>query len=300
MAESKRSFLDSKVLGRLMALPLHARQSMLGSVSGKHRSPVRGSSLEFAQYRKYVPGDDTRRLDWRTWGRSDRFYIKEFEADTNLRLCLLIDASGSMAFGPSGATRLDYARKLAGTLGYLAAQQGDAVGLWSMAEPPVEIPAKRGATHLGLVLDQLSGIQPLGGTTLVAALHDAAEKIRQRALVIIFSDLFTQPAELKSAIQHLRFRRHDVSAFHLLDQKELDFDFDRPARFIDMEGGEAVLADPSLIARNYREAVRLYLAEIDDLVRTTGLDYHRVKLHEAYDDVLVRFLLARTPKRGAR
>jgi len=171
MAESKRSFLDSKVLGRLMALPLHARQSMLGSVSGKHRSPVRGSSLEFAQYRKYVPGDDTRRLDWRTWGRSDRFYIKEFEADTNLRLCLLIDASGSMGFGPSGATRLDYARKLAGTLGYLAAQQGDAVGLWSMAEPAVEIPAKRGATHLGLVLDQLSGIQPLGGTTLVAALH---------------------------------------------------------------------------------------------------------------------------------
>ena len=302
MAEptNKRGFLDATVLARLIALPLHARHAMLGNVSGKHRSPVRGSSLEFAQYRKYVPGDDTRRLDWRTWGRSDRFYIKEFEADTNLRLCLLIDTSGSMGFGPPGNTRLDYARKLAGTLGYVAAQQGDGVGLWSLAEKSVEIPAKRGAAHLGLVLDQMAGIQPIGGTTLLTALHDAAEKIRQRALVIIFSDLFVPPVELKSAIQHLRFRKHDVAAFHLLDQRELDFDFDRPARFIDMEGGEAVLADPSLIARNYREAVRLYFAEMDELVRTTGMDYHRVKMDERYDDVLARFLLGRTPKRGSR
>jgi uncharacterized protein (DUF58 family) len=287
------------VLGRLMALSLHARHAMLGNVSGKHRSPFRGSSLEFAQYRKYVPGDDTRRLDWRTWGRSDRFYIKEYEADTNLRLCLLIDTSGSMGFGPAGSTRLDYARKLAGTLGYFAAQQGDAVGLWSLAHKAVEIPSKRGAAHLGLVLDQMGDIQPVGGTTLLAALHDAAEKIRQRALIVVLSDFFVAPAELKSAFQHLRFRKHDVAAFHLLDQKEIDFDFDRPARFVDMEGGEAVLADPSLIARNYREAVRLYLAEMDELARSTGIDYNRVKLHEPYEDVLVRFLLARTPNFGA-
>jgi uncharacterized protein (DUF58 family) len=300
MADDRRSFLDSAVLGRLMALPLHARHAMLGSVSGKHRSPVRGSSLEFAQYRKYVPGDDTRRLDWRTWGRSDRFYIKEFEADTNLRICLLIDTSGSMGFGPAGATRLDYARRLAGTLGYLAANQGDAVGLRCLAETPVEIPARRGASHLGLVLDKMAEIRPTGGTTLLTALHDAAENIRQRALVVILSDLFVPPAELKSAIQHLRFKKHDVAAFHLLDQKELDFDFDQPAHFIDMEGGEAVLADPSLIARNYRTAVREYLAGMDELVRTTGMDYHRVKLHEKYDDVLVRFLLGRTPKRSSR
>jgi uncharacterized protein (DUF58 family) len=300
MADDRRSFLDFAVLSRLMALPLHARHAMLGNVSGKHRSPVRGSSLEFAQYRKYVPGDDTRRLDWRTWGRSDRFYIKEFEADTNLRICLLIDASGSMDFGPPGATRLDYARRLAGTLAYLAANQGDAVGLRSLAQKPVEIPARRGPLHLKIVLDQMGTIRPTGDTTLLAALHDAAENIRQRALVVILSDLFVPPAELKSAIQHLRFQKHDVAAFHLLDQKELDFDFDQPAHFLDMEGGDAVLADPSLIARNYRTAVRTYLTELDDLVRTTGMDYHRVKLHEPYDEVLARFLLGRTPKRSSR
>ena len=124
-----RDFLDPKVLSRLAGLPLDARIPMLGSVSGRHRSPIRGSSLEFAEYRKYVPGDDTRRLDWRAWGRSDRFYIKEFEADTNLRMALIVDTSGSMGFGPGGAkdpevSKLDYAKSIAGTLAYLASKQG--------------------------------------------------------------------------------------------------------------------------------------------------------------------------------
>lgn len=297
---SQRDFLDPAVLTRLLALPLHARHAMIGSVSGRHRSPVRGSSLEFAQYRKYVPGDDTRRLDWRMWGRSDRFYIKEFEADTNLRLCLLVDASGSMAFGETGATRLDYARRLGGTLAWLAAEQGDAVGFWSVGESRLEVPARRGAAHLGLVLDQFAQMKPAGKTTLLASIHEAAEKIPQRALVMLISDLFMPPAELKPGLQHLRFRRHDVVVFHLLDQQELDFNFDRPARFVDLEGGESLLADPSLIGKQYREVVRRYFAELDEVIRATGADYHRVRMHEKYDDVLARFLLGRTPKRGGR
>jgi uncharacterized protein (DUF58 family) len=296
---SQRSFIDPTALSRLLPLPLHARQAMIGSVSGKHRSPVRGSSIEFAQYRKYVPGDDTRRLDWRTWGRTDRFYIKEFEADTNLRLCLVVDASGSMNFGPAGATRLDYARRMAGTLSYLAAHQGDAVGLWKVAaEKQIELPAKRGAAHLGLVLDTLGEMTGTGPTNIVEALHEAAEKIRQRALVVVISDFFVDPHTLGPALQHLRYRKHDVSLFHLLDQQEIDFNFDRPARFVDLEGGEAVLADPTDIAARYREAVRTYLTEVDEVVRNSGVDYHRVKLHDAYDEVLAKFLLARTPKKG--
>jgi uncharacterized protein (DUF58 family) len=301
MTPSPASFLDSAVISRLLALPLNARQAMTGSVSGRHRSPVRGSSVEFAQYRKYVPGDDTRRLDWRTWGRTDRFYIKEFEADTNLRLALIVDASGSMGYGPDGATRLDYCRKLVGTLGWLAAHQGDAVGLWGVGKDHRQkLPAKRGAVHLKLVLDQLAGLEAKGETTILEAMHQAADQISQRALVVVVSDFFIEPVKLKQALQHLRFRRHDVALFQVLDAVELDFTFDRPARFVDMEGGETLLADPPLIARRYQEVVKKYLAEMDEAVRTTGVDYQRVMMKEPFEDVLARFLLARLQSKGRR
>lgn len=298
---SNPSFLDSKVISRLLALPLNARQAMTGSVSGRHRSPVRGASVEFAQYRKYVPGDDTRRLDWRTWGRTDRFYIKEFEADTNLRMALIVDASGSMGFGDAGKTRLDYSRKLGGTLGYLAAQQGDAVGLWGVGKDHRQkLPAKRGAGHLRIVLDQLARLEARGETTILESLHEAADQISQRALIVVVSDFFIQPAKLKQALEHLRFRRHDVALFHVLDQIELDFNFDRPARFVDMEGGETVMADPSLLQRRYKEVVKQYFADFDNVIRTTGTDYHRVLMKEPYEDVLARFLLARLQAKGSR
>ena len=295
------SFLDNRVLSRLLGLPLNARQPMMGNVSGRHRSPVRGSSVEFAQYRKYVPGDDTRRLDWRTWGRSDRYYIKEFEADTNLRLALIVDASGSMGYGEDGATRLDYARKLAGTLAYLATQQGDAAGLWGVGKDHRQkIPAKRGAAHLRLILDQLAGIESKGETTVLESLHEAAEQVSQRALVVVVSDFFIEPAELKHALEHLKFRRHDIALFHLLDPAELKFDFDRPARFVDMEDGETMMVDPALIARRYREVVKKYLSDLDEVIRTTGADYHRVTLETPYEDVLAKFLLARLQSKGRR
>ena len=293
----QRDFLDSAVLGRLMGLPLKSRHPMVGSVSGRHRSPVKGSALEFAQYRKYVPGDDTRRLDWRTWGRTDRYYIKEFEADTNLRLCFIVDTSGSMAFGETAQTRLDYARRIAGSLAYIAAQQGDAVGLCSDSGGFAhEIPAKRGPLHLGIVLDQLTKLEAGGDSELVTAIHQAAEKISQRALIVIISDLLFDPAPLREALQHLRFRKHDVALFHLLDQQEVDFDFDHPTRFVDMEGGASFLADPSLIERRYRDAVTNYFKEIDEIMNHSIIDYHRILMNEPYEQVLARFLMGRNPK----
>ncbi len=297
----QRDFLDPKVLSRLAGLSLHARQPMLGSVSGKHRSPIRGSSLEFAQYRKYVPGDDTRRLDWRAYGRSDRFYIKEFEADTNLRLCLLVDVSGSMGAGEGGRTKLETARRLAATLAYLAVGQGDAVGLTGAGEGRrLDIAPKRSVAHLRTVLDEIGRLKATGGTCLSEALHEAAERIRQRALIVILSDLFLPPEQLRGCFQHLRFRKHDVAVLHLLEQRELDLDFDRPVRFIDLEGGPAVLADPEMISRQYRQAVQAYLAELAVVTREAAIDYHRVEIHEDPGDVLARFLLSRTPKKARR
>ena len=299
MLQRKRDCLDQKVLERLSSLQLHARLPMLGSVSGKHQSPIRGSSLEFAEYRKYVPGDDPRRLDWRAYARNDRHYIKEFEADTNLRMCLVVDTSGSMNFAFDGGMRkLDYARRIAGTLAYIATQQGDAVGLYCAGtEFRKEIPPKRSATHLSAVLDELDGIEAAGETRLADVLHETAARVPQRALIIVLSDLFIEPEVVRNSLEHLRFRKHDVAVFHLLDQSELVLAFDRPMRFVDMEGGEPVLADPTLIGEQYQRALETYLESMDSVVRDTEVDYHRICIHENYDDVLARFLLGRTPKR---
>jgi len=294
----KRDFLSPKVLARLAPLQLHARLPMLGSVSGRHRSPVRGSSLEFAEYRKYVPGDDPRRLDWRAYARSDRFYIKEFEADTNLRMCLIVDTSGSMDFADDGMSKLDYARRVAGTLAYIAARQGDAVGLYCAGKGlHKEIPPKRSATHLSVVLDELGAMEASGETGLANGLHEAAERVPQRALIIVLSDFFIQPEVLRSCFQHLRFCKHDVAVFHLLEQSELEFEFDRPMRFLDLEGGAPVLADPTIIGTQYQRALEMYLESMNEVVRDTEVDYHRVCIHENYDDVLARFLLGRTLKK---
>jgi uncharacterized protein (DUF58 family) len=296
-----RSFLDPRALSRLAAVPLCARRPMQGNVSGRHPSPHRGASVEFAEYRKYVPGDDLRRLDWRAYGRSDRFYVKEFEADTNLRCCLVLDTSGSMDFGTDGESKIQYARRLAGSLGYLAAQQGDAVGLVCVANGVVQnIPPRRNPAHLMHVFDVLEQIQPQGPTQLVPVLHELAETIGQRALIVIVSDLFVEPGQLRGCLEHLRFRKHDVAAFHLLDPSELRFDFHRPMRFLDMEGGPAVFAEPNEIADRYHKALQQYLDEVRQLVLESAIDYHRVSIDQSYEQTLMRFLVGRTRLRGVR
>jgi uncharacterized protein (DUF58 family) len=291
-------FIDPRVIARLKALPFHSRLPMLGSVTGMHRSPHRGSSLEFAEYRKYVPGDDTRRLDWRAYGRSDRYYIKEFEADTNMRLCLIVDTSGSMNFSNGGQSKLEFARRIAGTLAYLAAQQGDAIGLYCAGKKfDKQISPKRNAAHLRIILDELGTMEATGETGLPEALHEAAERIRQRALVVVISDLFVETKELSDCFQHLRFRKHDAVVFHLLEQSEIDFEFDRPMRFMDLEGGAPILADPSIVTNEYRKAVNHYLTDLKTIMRDAAVDYQRLSLNQHYGDVLAKFLLERAPKR---
>ncbi len=233
------------------------------------------------------------------WGRSDRFYIKEFEADINLRMCLIVDTSGSMKYGPRDNSKLDYARHIAGTLAFLAARQGDAVGLYCASEEFThEIPPKRSAAHLRVILDELGGMKAKGETGLIAALHEAAEKIQQRALIVVLSDLFVEPEELKDAIQHLRFRKHDTAVFHLLELHEIDFDFERPTRFVDLEGGSPMLVDPDIIGPQYRKALAQYFEAVMAIVNDAAVDYHRTNIEENYETVLARFLLNRTPKQA--
>ncbi len=296
-----RDFLDPTVLAGLAGLPLMARRPMRGSVSGKHISPNRGASVEFAEYRKYVPGDDLRRLDWRAHGRSDRYYVKEFEADTNLRCCLVIDTSGSMEFGSGESTKIQYARQIAAAIAYLAVQQGDAVSLSCFANGINEhLPPRRNPSHLRVVFDTLEKIKGQGETHLVDVLHELAETTRQAAMVIVISDFFVDPEQLRGCFEHLRFRKHDLSLFHLLDPVELNFAFQRPTRFLDMEGGSAIFAEPSEIADRYQRALDEYLQNVQKIVLETGVDYTRVSIDERYQDVLTKFLTRRATARRVR
>ena len=298
-SRNPRSFLDFQVLLRLANVPLFSRRPMLGNVSGRHTSPHRGSSVEFAEYRKYVPGDDLRRLDWRVFGRSDRFYVKEYEADTNLRCCFIVDTSGSMGFGSTGCSKIEYARKLAGSLGYLAVQQGDAVGVSCVAKGIIRsLPPARNPAHLRTFFDILEQAKPDGTTQLIPVLHELAETIRQRALIVILSDLFVEPELLRGCFQHLRFRKHDLAVFHLIDPQEVNFNFRRPMRFLDMEGGPAIFAEPNDIADRYHKALEMYLEALRAIVLESAVDFHRVSPDQDYEQVLARFLVGRSRGRG--
>ena len=292
--------LDSAVLARLSRLEIPARIPMQGNVMGLHRSATRGSSVEFAEYRKYVPGDDIKHVDWRVFARTDRFYMKEFEADTNLRCCLILDASASMAFAGDHGSKWDHARRLAATLAYLLVHQGDAVGLQTFADKMLKnVPPRNSPAHLRHIFDTLSDMKPQGGSEIVQTLHEAAERVPQRALVIVISDLFTDVEALLDGFQHMRFRKHDLAVFHMLDQREIDFQFDRPIRFVDMESNYTMITDPSLIEEDYRHAVDTYLEAVARGCREFNVDYQRVQTNMDYEKVLASFLLQRMGKSAA-
>jgi uncharacterized protein (DUF58 family) len=291
------SFIDNTLLSRLASLPIQSQAPMLGNVAGKHRSTHRGSSAEFAEYRKYMPGDDTRRLDWKAFARSDRFYIKEFEADTNLRAYFIVDASGSMNFAGQGSAKIEFARRIAASLAYLLVNQGDAAGLSICTDQlHLEVPPSRRAAHLERFFSTLAHVQPSGETGLLNALHTIAEKIGQRAFVVILSDLFTDTAGLADALQHLRYRKHDVSVFHLMDPLEIHFEFDRPQRFIDLEDQSSIITEPNLIADEYKNALREFLTDVQFKCENASANYQLVQTDAPLEPLLRDFLTNRLPK----
>jgi len=289
-----QNLLDPQVLTRLMAQPLLARFAMEGNISGHHKSPHRGSSVEFAEYRNYVPGDDIRRLDWRVFGRTDRFYMKEFEAETNLRCYLVLDSSASMNFTGRHGRKFDFARRLISSLAYLIVHQGDAAGLLCVDEKTAsEIPPRRNPVHLQLILETLENVKPRGETGLVAALHNLAEKVRRRALVIVFSDFFCDTEELLECFQHLRFQKHDLAVFHLLDRMEVEFQFDRPVRFVDLESSFSMVTEPALVRDQYLKQFGSYLERLRAGCHEFKADYHQVTTDQDYEKVLADFLTER-------
>jgi uncharacterized protein (DUF58 family) len=290
------SFLDPAVLARIGNLELLARTVVDGFIGGLHRSPKLGASTDFAEYRGYMPGDDTRRIDWRLYGRTDRLYIKEFEADTNTSFSVLLDVSRSMSYaGPGRVSKLDYARYLAASLAWLSRGQRDRVGLVTFAEDVVEV-VPPSAKHLPLVLHALDraaagGAGSPGG--LAAPLAKIAEQFRRRSILLLISDLYEEPRLVVDAVHRLRNRGNDLIVMHVLDPSELEFPFDDAASFQDLESGELLPVVPDYVRDEYQSLVAAHVAELSRLMGDQRIDYALFDTSKPLDHALFHYLSSR-------
>jgi uncharacterized protein (DUF58 family) len=262
-------------------------------MSGIHRSRSKGFSVEFEEHREYSPGDEIRRIDWKAWGKTDRFYVKRFEQETNLRAWLVVDASGSMGWrGKEGRlSKLEYASCLAGTLAWLMVRQQDAVGLLAVDRAVRRsVPPRAAASHLGAVLDTLAALEPGGETRLAAAADWLVERAPRRSSVMVFSDLLDPDERVLRSLAQLRRRKHEVTVFHVLDQAEIEFPFEDPTLFLSMEDGRQVEAHPRDVRKGYLELVSAWLARVRRECAEADLDYVLARTDLPLDEVLLPFL----------
>jgi uncharacterized protein (DUF58 family) len=285
-------YLDPAALARVRNLALVARGVVEGAVTGLHASPYKGFSVEFAEHRKYAPGDNPRHLDWRILGRTDRLYVKQYEEETNLRAHLLLDTSASMGYaGPGCVSKLTYACHLAAVLSYLMMRQQDAVGLTTFDEAlRLEVPPGSAPRHFDAMMRQLETVTPAGGTALGPTLHRLADRVKRRGLVVLLSDLYEDPEAIEPALHHFRHRRHEVILFHVLDPSEIDFPFHEAATFLDPETGERLLVDPAYVRDEYRRQVAAFLDRYRRLCAGCHFDYVVARTDTPYDHMLSRYL----------
>ena len=256
MAREQQSYLRPDVVSRLSSMEMRARLVVEGFITGLHKSPYHGFSVEFAEHRQYMPGDEIRRIDWKVLGRTDRYYIKQFEEETNLKDYLVLDRSRSMAFRGAGpVSKLQYASYLAAAFAYLLMKQQDAVGLLTYDEELRRyLPPHSTKTYLQTILSELEKLEAANATGTGRALNLVAERLQRRGLVMVFSDLFDDPEQVITALKHFRYNQHEVILFHILDPRERDFNFGRDAIFRDMESNEEMMTQPYQIQRAYQEA----------------------------------------------
>jgi uncharacterized protein (DUF58 family) len=285
-------FVDPVVLARVGNLELVARSVVDGFINGLHRSPYFGASVDFAEHRGYTPGDDIRRVDWRLFARTDRFYVKEYEADSNSNFTVLLDVSKSMGFGSRGITKLDYARMLAGCLTYLVHRQKDRVGLVTFDEDVVDhVPPS--AKHMEIVLHVLDRVRLSKPGQLDPPLRKLAEHFGRRGVLVLVSDLYEDPQAVIDAVSPLRFRGNDLIVFHVLDPAEIDFPYDDASAFEDLESGEQIPVVPEALAGKYRELVRAHIETLASKFAEIRIDYSLLNTANALDHALFNYLSMR-------
>lgn len=288
-------YLEPEAASRLRNLNLVARSVVEGFVSGLHRSPYHGFSVEFADHRKYTPGDNIRDLDWRAWAKSDRFYIKRYEEETNVNAHLLLDVSASMTFRSRGLSKLEYACFLAASLAYLMVRQQDSVGLVVFADGiEKRLPPHSSTLHLNELLRTLETVEPVAETDIAATFHQLAEMIKRRGLIVILSDLLDEEREVLRALRHFRHRRHEVIIFHILDPAERRFPYSRLSDFIDLETGSRLQVDPRFVRQDYLKQIEAFINTYRQGATESNIEYVLADTATPYDRLLLAYLARRS------
>jgi uncharacterized protein (DUF58 family) len=288
-----RRLLDPEVIARLATLKLRVRAIVEGVLTGLHKSPHHGQSVEFAEHKEYAPGDDVRRIDWKAYGKFDKYYVKQFEQETNLRAWLVVDASGSMGSrgDPRRMTKLEYASALAASLAYLLVRQGDAAGLVAVNDGVLRSIAPRAAaSHLPALVDALEALPAAGETRLAAAAEHVLEQAPRRSTVVVFSDLFDRDEQVLKHLALLRRRRHEVTLFHVLDPAEVDFPFEDPTLFVSMEDARQVEAHGRHVRRGYLAIFGRWLADVRRAAGEADVEHVLCRTDDPLDGVLLPFL----------
>lgn len=290
--------VDPEVMDQIGNLELLSRTVVDGLLAGKHRSTTKGGCCEFAQHRQYAPGDEIRQIDWQVYARNDRYFVKQFEEETNLHGVVALDTSGSMKFGLSTDSKLDYAKKAAACLARLLLHQRDAVGVSILHDTrPSFLPPKQNAAHLQAILSTLQSAKPSDGGSLGVQIRASIPRMRRRGLFVLFSDCFGDLAELAAALRVVRARGHDVVVMHVLAPEEIHFDFRRWSSFSSLEiAGQKVNLDPAAVRDAYLERMRTFLAELQDLVTGLGGEYVRMTTNQDLAETLGWFLRGRAAK----
>ncbi len=291
MTPDSKRYLHPEAIRRLGRLEIRARRIVEGFLSGMHRSPYFGQSVEFLQHREYAPGDDLRRVDWKVWAKQDRYYVKQYEEETNLRCTMLVDVSGSMQYGSGPLNKYDYAATVAASLAYLLLRQQDAVGCITFDDGIRNVtPVRSKRNHLTSIINALAISEPREKTDLYRILREVAERQPRRGMILIMSDLLGDVETTLKGLKLLRQRGHDVLLFHVLDDDELDFPFDGPTRFEGLESLDFLNCNPRALRQGYLEAIGAFLEEVRVGCAQNTVDYSVMRTSEPLDAALARYM----------
>lgn len=296
--DEKRTYLDPNAISRLGGLELAARLVVEGFISGMHKSPYQGFSVEFVEHRQYMPGDEIRYIDWKVYGKSDRFYIKKFEEETNLKSYIILDTSGSMGFKSDKSseklTKLEYGCYLTASLTYLMLKQRDSVGLVTFDDKIKKyIPPRNGPSHLHAIISELESSTPGEETNISSTFHELAQRIFRRGLVIIISDLIDDPETVLRSLKHFRHKKHEVIVFHILDPAELTFPFSGPIIFKDLETNKQLSVEAEFLKNEYLARIRKLISEYKNGCNASLIDYVQMDTSVPFDYALSVYLSKR-------